>query len=76
MLTREWTKDYEAYLKEKHDLENQKWDIEKKIDDLVKKIKEEEAKMDENIIERYRTMLSEAKQVEIVGGVYVKRDEE
>ena len=76
MLTRAWTQDYEAYLKEKHDLENQKWDIEKKIDDLVKKIKEEEAKMDENIIERYRTMLSEAKQVEIVGGVYVKRDEE
>jgi cell division septum initiation protein DivIVA len=34
MLTRVWTKDYENFLKEKNDLENQKREIDKKIREL------------------------------------------
>ena len=76
MLTREWTKDYEAFLKEKHDLEDQKWEIDKKIRELEWKIKEEEWKMDENIRTRYVEMLTNAKQVEVIWWVYIKRTEE
>lgn len=76
MLTREWTKDYENFLKEKDDLENQKWEIDKKIRELEWKIKEEEWKMDENIRTRYVEMLTNAKQVEILWWVYIKRTEE
>ena len=76
MLTREWTKDYENFLKEKNDLENQKWEIDKKIRELEWKIKEEEWKMDENIRTRYVEMLTNAKQVEVIWWVYIKRTEE
>ena len=76
MLTREWTKDYEAFLKEKHDLEDQKREIDKKIRELEWKIKEEEWKMDENIRTRYVEMLTNAKQVEVIWWVYIKRTEE
>ena len=76
MLTREWTKDYENFLKEKNDLENQKREIDKKIRELEWKIKEEEWKMDENIRTRYVEMLTNAKQVEVIWWVYIKRTEE
>ena len=76
MLTREWTKDYENFLKEKNDLENQKREIDKKIRELEWKIKEEEWKMDENIKTRYIQMLTNAKQVEVIWWVYIKRTEE
>ena len=76
MLTRVWTKDYENFLKEKNDLENQKWEIDKKIRELEWKIKEEEWKMDENIRTRYVEMLTNAKQVEVIWWVYIKRTEE
>ena len=76
MLTRVWTKDYESFLKEKNDLENQKWEIDKKIRELEWKIKEEEWKMDENIRTRYVEMLTNAKQVEVIWWVYIKRTEE
>lgn len=76
MLTRVWTKDYENFLKEKNDLENQKREIDKKIRELEWKIKEEEWKMDENIRTRYVEMLTNAKQVEVIWWVYIKRTEE
>lgn len=76
MLTRVWTKDYENFLKEKNDLEDQKWEIDKKIRELEWKIKEEEWKMDENIRTRYVEMLTNAKQVEVIWWVYIKRTEE